>query len=67
MTQSGIPTVGFAAAVEGLRAAGGAPLRMGQVEGVDPSYLFMVFLDATAPRVVACLGVAELDGARPRR
>ena len=61
MTRSGIPTLGFAEAVEHLRAAGTIGLRLGQVEGTEPAYLFMLFLDGAADRVVACLGVAELD------
>jgi hypothetical protein len=67
MSQSGIPTLGFAAAVERLSDAGSRELRLGQIEGVDPPYLYLVFLDATETRVVACLGVAELDGARPHQ
>jgi hypothetical protein len=66
MAHSGTPTLGFAEAVEQLGAAGSAGLRLGQVEGVDPAYLFMLFVDGTEDRVVACLGVAELGGVRRR-
>jgi hypothetical protein len=63
----GIPTLGFAEAVDGLRSMGTEPVRLGQVTVVDPPYLFMVFLTADSSTIVGCLGIGQQRqaGSRP--
>ncbi|MGK5445069.1 hypothetical protein ACSNN7_25025 [Micromonospora sp. URMC 105] len=55
----GIPTLGFAAAVETLYALGEQPVRLGGVTQVDPPYYFQLFLTADATSVLACIGVDQ--------
>ncbi|MFB9447162.1 hypothetical protein Dvina_29480 [Dactylosporangium vinaceum] len=53
----GMATLGFAAAVEALRAYGDRPVRLGAVEVDEPPYHFQLFLAADLTAVIACLGV----------
>jgi len=55
----GLETLGFAAAVEALRARGQDLVRLGAVDLDDPPYHFQVFLDEPLAAVVACLGVDQ--------
>ena len=55
----GIPTLGFAAAVETLHALGEQPVRLGGVTQLDPPYYFQLFLAADAASVLACIGVDQ--------
>lgn len=55
--ERGIPTVGFAEAVEVLYALRERPLRVGRVRLSDPPYYFQLFLSADESAVVACIGV----------
>ncbi|MET8838125.1 hypothetical protein ABZV78_30035 [Micromonospora sp. NPDC004540] len=60
----GIPTLGFAAAVETLRALGEEPVRLGGVTQLDPPYYFQLFLAADRALVLACIGVDQQHQAR---
>ena len=55
----GLETLGFAAAVEALRARGQDLVRLGAVDLDEPLYHFQVFLDEPLTAVVACLGVDQ--------
>ncbi|RUL90399.1 MULTISPECIES: hypothetical protein [Micromonospora] len=55
----GIPTLGFAAAVEALHALGEQPVRLGGVTQLDPPYYFQLFLTADATSVLTCIGVNQ--------
>lgn len=57
--ERGIPTLGFAEAVETLRALGEQPVRLGGVTQLDPPYYFQLFLTADAASVLACIGVDQ--------
>ena len=59
MRRVGTTTIGFLDAVERLDNLGEAPVRLGFVRTLDASYFFQLFLAATAPRVVAALGVNQ--------
>ncbi|MFC7243742.1 hypothetical protein ACFQO7_14805 [Catellatospora aurea] len=60
--RAGIPVLGFAAAVDALRAHGERPLRLGAVDLTDGTYHFQLFLDEDLTTVVACLGVDQTLG-----
>jgi len=64
--ERGIPTLGFAAAVERLHALGEQPLRLGGVRQSDPPYYFQLFLAADGTAVLACIGVDQQHQARRR-
>jgi len=51
--------LGFAAAVETLRTFGREPVRLEAVNVDQPKYHFVLFLDADATAVLACLGVDQ--------
>ncbi|MEV5211656.1 hypothetical protein AB0K35_29690 [Micromonospora sp. NPDC053740] len=55
----GVPSLGFAEAVQALTDAGNLLLRLGSVTAADPPYNFQIFLSADASTVVACLGVDQ--------
>lgn len=55
----GIPTLGFAAAVQALREHGEQPVRLGAVDVDDPPYHFQLFFDENLTSIVACLGVDQ--------
>ncbi|MET8911002.1 hypothetical protein [Micromonospora sp. NPDC004551] len=55
----GIPTLGFAAAVETLHALGEQPVRLGGVTQLHPPYYFQLFLTADAASVLTCIGVDQ--------
>lgn len=55
----GIPTLGFAAAVETLQALGEQPVRLGGVTQLGPPYYFQLFMTADAASVLACIGVDQ--------
>jgi hypothetical protein len=57
--QFGIPTAGFAAAVETLLAYGERPVRIGAVDIDDPPYHYQLFLSEDLTTVVAVLGVDQ--------
>ncbi|WP_446217361.1 hypothetical protein [Micromonospora sp. IBHARD004] len=57
--ERGIPTLGFAEAVETLHAFGEQPVRLGGVTQLDPPYYFQLFLTADAASVLACIGVDQ--------
>jgi hypothetical protein len=57
--QRGIPTLGFAAAVQALHEYGEQPVRLGAVDVDDPPYHFQLFLDENLTSIVACLGVNQ--------
>jgi hypothetical protein len=63
--EAGIPTLGFAQAVEHLRGAGDQALRLGSVRVQDPPYYFLLFLSVDASSVVACIGVSTAP--RPQK
>ncbi|MBO4205880.1 hypothetical protein [Micromonospora echinofusca] len=56
--EAGIPTLGFARAVEHLRKAGDHALRLGSVRVQDSPYYFLLFLSVDASSVVECIGVS---------
>ncbi|WP_089251594.1 hypothetical protein [Asanoa hainanensis] len=56
-TKLGIPTIGFAEAVETLSALGEQPLVLGSVAQEDSPRSFVIFLAPDATSVIACLGV----------
>lgn len=60
----GLPTVGFADALRGLRAHGDRLVHVGAVDAADPPYHFVFFLDEDLTAVVACLGVDKHEGYR---
>ncbi|MEH0982046.1 hypothetical protein [Micromonospora sp. CPCC 205556] len=62
----GIPTLGFAVAVETLDALGDQPVRLGGVRQLEPPYHFQLFLSADATSVLACLAVDQQCQARRR-
>jgi hypothetical protein len=62
----GLPTSGFAAAVDALREWGDNPVRIGAVDVADPPYHFQLFFDDGLTAVVACLGVDQRLGYRLR-
>lgn len=64
---AGIPTVGFAAAVQALHAYGERPVRIGSVKVTDPPYHYQLFLTHDLTAVVAVLGVDQHLGYRLRR
>ncbi|WP_433288763.1 hypothetical protein [Micromonospora sp. CA-244673] len=55
----GIPTLGFAAAVETLHALAEQPVRLGGVRQPEPPYSFQLFLSADAGSILACIGVDQ--------
>ena len=59
ISQTGIPTLGFSAAVHALCEYGEQPVRLGAVDVDDPPYHFQLFLDENLTSVVACLGVDQ--------
>ncbi|MEE6260768.1 hypothetical protein [Plantactinospora sonchi] len=63
-TATGIPTLGFFAAVEALRAYGDRPVRLGAVDVADPPYHYQLFLDAELTAVIAVIGVDQRLGYR---
>ncbi|MEU5566872.1 hypothetical protein [Micromonospora musae] len=62
--KKGIPTVGFAQAVEALYALGEQPLQIGNVELAEPPYYFQLFFSAETSAVVACIGVDQQHQSR---
>jgi hypothetical protein len=65
-TRRGIPTAGFAAAVDALRAHGEQLVRIGAVDVPDPPYHYQLFLTQDLTTVVAVLGVDQHLGYRLR-
>ncbi|MEQ4305030.1 hypothetical protein ABNF97_27230 [Plantactinospora sp. B6F1] len=63
---AGIPTLGFAEAVEHLRGAGDQALRLGGVRVDNPPYYFQLLLSADASSVVGCIGVDQQHQVRNR-
>jgi hypothetical protein len=59
LDRTGVPTAGFADAVDALRAHGAAEVLLGSASVADPPYHYQLFLSADADRVVACLGVSQ--------
>jgi hypothetical protein len=57
--RKGTSEVGFAEAVQSLRACGDEPVLIGAVDIDDPPYHFQLFLNVSATRLVACLGVDQ--------
>ena len=57
--KNGTETIGFADAVDELRAHGDTPVRIGAVDIDEPPYHFQLFLDEHATAIVACLGVDQ--------
>ena len=57
--ETGIPTLGFPAAVDALRQHGEQPIKVGAVDTEDPPYHFQLFLAEQLTSVVACLGVDQ--------
>jgi len=57
--RSGIPTVGFAAAVEALRRRGERLVRLGAVDSDRPPYHYQLFFEQDLRAVVAVLGVDQ--------
>ncbi|MEU0561275.1 hypothetical protein [Dactylosporangium sp. NPDC006015] len=57
--QRGTPEVGFAEAVQALRACGDELVRIGAVDVQHPSYHFQLFLNLSATVVIGCLGVDQ--------
>jgi hypothetical protein len=62
----GIPTLGFAAAVEALRGRSEQLVRIGAVDSDDPPYHYQLFLNEDLTAVVAVLGVDQNLGYRLR-
>jgi hypothetical protein len=60
----GLPTVGFADALRGLRAHGDRPVHVGGVDVADPPYHFVFFLDEELTTAVGCIGVDQHKGYR---
>ncbi|KKK05541.1 hypothetical protein [Micromonospora sp. HK10] len=65
ISKRGTPTLGFAAAVEALRALGEQPIRLGQVEQSDPPCYFQLFFAGRRGISRRCLGV-DRQHVRPR-
>jgi hypothetical protein len=65
-TRRGIPTVGFARAVDALRAHDEQLIRVGAVDVQDPPYHYQLFLTEDLTTVVAILGVDQHLGYRLR-
>lgn len=66
----GTPQIGFADAVRTLTERGHEAIRIAAVDGADPPYHVQLFLNQTATKVIACLGVdqrwkAERSGQHP--
>jgi hypothetical protein len=59
MERTGTPTLGFAEAVEALRAHGPGEVLLGSVTMDDPPIHFQLFLTAAGDKLVACLGVDQ--------
>jgi hypothetical protein len=59
MERTGTPTVGFAEAVQALRAHTPGEVLLGSVTLDDPPIHFQLFLSPGADKVVACLGVDQ--------
>ncbi len=57
-----VESIGFADALEDLQRAGTCELNLGQVTATDPAYVYMVFMSADPPALVACLGIARDRG-----
>ncbi|HZL73949.1 MAG TPA: hypothetical protein VFB83_01120 [Propionibacteriaceae bacterium] len=57
--QRGIETIGFTDAVTKLGALGEELVRLAAVNSDHPPYHFMLFLNADATTVLACLGVDQ--------
>ncbi|GAA1553242.1 hypothetical protein GCM10009827_087420 [Dactylosporangium maewongense] len=55
----GTSEVGFADAVQSLRARGDESILIGAVDVHDPPYHFQLFLNVSATRLIACLGVDQ--------
>ncbi|MEU4164761.1 hypothetical protein [Actinoplanes sp. NPDC026670] len=64
--RSGIPTLGFAAALQKLHDQGDQLVRLGAVDVADPPYHFHLFLNDDLSTVLACLGVDGRTGSRVR-
>jgi hypothetical protein len=54
-----VESIGFSEALDDLRRAGTLELNLGQVTAADPAYVYMVFMTADPPALVACLGIAR--------
>jgi hypothetical protein len=59
MERVGTPTVGFAEAVEALRAHAPGEVLLGSVTMDEPPIHFQLFLTTGAEKLVACLGVDQ--------
>lgn len=65
-TRCGLPTLGFARAVDALRAHGEHLIRVGAVDVLDPPFHYQLFLTEDLTTVVAILGVDQPLGYRLR-
>jgi hypothetical protein len=54
-----VESIGFNEALDDLQRAGTSQLNLGQVTVADPAYVYMLFLIATPPALVACLGISR--------
>jgi hypothetical protein len=57
-----VDSIGFTEALDDLRDAGTRELDLGQVTVADPAYVYMIFMTADPPTLVACLGIARSKG-----
>ncbi|WP_444951014.1 hypothetical protein [Micromonospora ureilytica] len=64
--QSGIPTLGFPAAVQELHDRREQLVRLAAVDVEDPPYHFQLFLNDDVSAVLACIGVDGRTGYRAR-
>jgi hypothetical protein len=55
-----VESIGFLEALDDLGRAGTCELTLGQVTVVDPAYVYMIFLTACPPSLVACVGIARI-------
>jgi hypothetical protein len=54
-----VPSIGFPEALDDLGRAGTRELNLGQVTAADPAYVYMIFMMADPPSLVACVGIAR--------
>jgi hypothetical protein len=55
----GIPTLGFAEAVDDLQSCALGEVLIGSVDQLEPAYHFAIFLDTDASKVAACIGISR--------
>ncbi|MGH3392075.1 MAG: hypothetical protein ACRDOO_24645 [Actinomadura sp.] len=63
---TGLPTLGFAAAIEDLQTCALERVLLGSVSLRDPAYWFALFMAVDRRRVVACIGVDQDPRSRQR-